>query len=234
MTLRLECVECKYRTQKALKRCKHFELGGDKKRKVCLVERPIPPPFLPLSLSTPPAHASPCSSPIYRVLSSSKLSGFCFCKVVVRGPAWSFVGHRLAESVPAAFWLLNEKATRRAGLLLLANTGDFAFIKQWDLWQRDTVYVSVTESHTGAPVSVRKRGGGERVRHNHEDERAQHNHTCKRQHDMRNTPDHKKRGSWNWTLKSHGLSAVQGFSPPRHAWRNVEPEKGREEAQGID
>lgn len=30
----MECTECKYRKQLALKRCKHFELGGDKKRKV--------------------------------------------------------------------------------------------------------------------------------------------------------------------------------------------------------
>eukprot|EP00729_Bicosta_minor_P011721 gene11721-10896_t len=33
VVIRLECVECKYRSQKCLKRCKHFELGGDKKRK---------------------------------------------------------------------------------------------------------------------------------------------------------------------------------------------------------
>lgn len=31
----MECSDCKYRKQLALKRCKHFELGGDKKRKVC-------------------------------------------------------------------------------------------------------------------------------------------------------------------------------------------------------
>lgn len=30
----MECAECKYRKQIPLKRCKHFELGGDKKRKV--------------------------------------------------------------------------------------------------------------------------------------------------------------------------------------------------------
>lgn len=30
----MECTECKYRKQIPLKRCKHFELGGDKKRKV--------------------------------------------------------------------------------------------------------------------------------------------------------------------------------------------------------
>ena len=32
----MECTECKYRMQIALKRCKHFELGGDKKRKVTI------------------------------------------------------------------------------------------------------------------------------------------------------------------------------------------------------
>lgn len=34
IVLRLECTVCKYRKQLPLKRCKHFELGGDKKRKV--------------------------------------------------------------------------------------------------------------------------------------------------------------------------------------------------------
>ncbi|XP_033741229.1 60S ribosomal protein L44-like isoform X1 [Pecten maximus] len=33
ITLRMECTTCKYRKQLSLKRCKHFELGGDKKRK---------------------------------------------------------------------------------------------------------------------------------------------------------------------------------------------------------
>lgn len=33
IVLRLECTECKYRKQLAIKRCKHFELGGEKKRK---------------------------------------------------------------------------------------------------------------------------------------------------------------------------------------------------------
>ena len=33
VVLRLECNECKYRAQLPLKRCKHFELGGEKKTK---------------------------------------------------------------------------------------------------------------------------------------------------------------------------------------------------------
>ncbi|KAF5212568.1 40s ribosomal protein L44e [Clavispora lusitaniae] len=33
VVLRLECVNCKTKAQLALKRCKHFELGGDKKQK---------------------------------------------------------------------------------------------------------------------------------------------------------------------------------------------------------
>ncbi|EPS37841.1 hypothetical protein H072_8382 [Dactylellina haptotyla CBS 200.50] len=33
IVLRLECVVCKTKLQLALKRCKHFELGGDKKTK---------------------------------------------------------------------------------------------------------------------------------------------------------------------------------------------------------
>ena len=31
----MECTECKYKKQLAIKRCKKFELGGDKKKKVC-------------------------------------------------------------------------------------------------------------------------------------------------------------------------------------------------------
>merc|ERR1712137_974728 len=33
ITLRMECTDCKARKQLAIKRCKHFELGGEKKRK---------------------------------------------------------------------------------------------------------------------------------------------------------------------------------------------------------
>ncbi|KAG8940345.1 40s ribosomal protein L44e [Tulasnella sp. 424] len=33
IVLRLECTACKYKLQLALKRCKHFELGGEKKTK---------------------------------------------------------------------------------------------------------------------------------------------------------------------------------------------------------
>ncbi len=33
VVLRLECVVCKTKMQLPLKRCKHFELGGDKKEK---------------------------------------------------------------------------------------------------------------------------------------------------------------------------------------------------------
>ena len=34
IVLRMECSSCKKKKQVPLKRCKHFELGGDKKRKV--------------------------------------------------------------------------------------------------------------------------------------------------------------------------------------------------------
>lgn len=39
IVLRLECVEpnCRSKRMLAIKRCKHFELGGDKKRKVGVV-----------------------------------------------------------------------------------------------------------------------------------------------------------------------------------------------------
>jgi len=33
ITLRMECSKCKQKHQTAIKRCKHFELGGDKKAK---------------------------------------------------------------------------------------------------------------------------------------------------------------------------------------------------------
>lgn len=33
IVLRLECTVCKFKKQLAIKRCKHFELGGDRKRK---------------------------------------------------------------------------------------------------------------------------------------------------------------------------------------------------------
>ncbi|KAI8388288.1 large subunit ribosomal protein L44e [Radiomyces spectabilis] len=33
VVLRLECTVCKYKMQQPLKRCKHFELGGEKKTK---------------------------------------------------------------------------------------------------------------------------------------------------------------------------------------------------------
>lgn len=33
ITLRLECTSCHYKSQRAMKRCKHFELGDQKKTK---------------------------------------------------------------------------------------------------------------------------------------------------------------------------------------------------------
>jgi len=33
IVLRMECTECNKKHQQAIKRCKHFELGGDKKSK---------------------------------------------------------------------------------------------------------------------------------------------------------------------------------------------------------
>lgn len=38
IVLRMECTDCKYRKQVPLKRCKHFELGGDKKRKGQMIQ----------------------------------------------------------------------------------------------------------------------------------------------------------------------------------------------------
>ena len=33
IVLRLECTECKHKKQLPIKRCKHFELGGEKRKK---------------------------------------------------------------------------------------------------------------------------------------------------------------------------------------------------------
>merc|ERR1712002_679819 len=38
VVLRLECTKCKARKRLPLKRCKHFELGGDKKRKGQMIQ----------------------------------------------------------------------------------------------------------------------------------------------------------------------------------------------------
>lgn len=38
IVLRMECSECKHRNQLAIKRCKHFEIGGDKKRKGQMIQ----------------------------------------------------------------------------------------------------------------------------------------------------------------------------------------------------
>ncbi|KAK2175631.1 hypothetical protein NP493_718g03005 [Ridgeia piscesae] len=34
----MECTECKYRKQLAIKRCNPFELGGDKKKKGQMIQ----------------------------------------------------------------------------------------------------------------------------------------------------------------------------------------------------
>merc|ERR1712141_307419 len=38
ITLKMECTECKARKQLSIKRCKHFELGGDKKKKGQMIQ----------------------------------------------------------------------------------------------------------------------------------------------------------------------------------------------------
>merc|ERR1712071_593088 len=37
IVLRMECATCKHKRQVAIKRCKHFELGGDKRRKGVMI-----------------------------------------------------------------------------------------------------------------------------------------------------------------------------------------------------
>lgn len=46
VVLRMECNKCHKRKQVSLKRCKHFELGGDKKRKVAFILHNFHNPFL--------------------------------------------------------------------------------------------------------------------------------------------------------------------------------------------
>merc|ERR1712114_22003 len=38
IVLKMECTKCKSRKQIPIKRCKHFELGGDKKRKGQMIQ----------------------------------------------------------------------------------------------------------------------------------------------------------------------------------------------------
>merc|ERR1712055_266617 len=38
IVLKMECTECKHKKQWAIKRCKHFELGGDKKKKGMMIQ----------------------------------------------------------------------------------------------------------------------------------------------------------------------------------------------------
>jgi len=38
IVLKMECTECKFRKQLPIKRCKHFELGGDKKKKGQMIQ----------------------------------------------------------------------------------------------------------------------------------------------------------------------------------------------------
>ncbi|XP_045583576.1 large ribosomal subunit protein eL42 [Procambarus clarkii] len=38
IVLKMECNKCRIKTQLPLKRCKHFELGGDKKRKGMMIQ----------------------------------------------------------------------------------------------------------------------------------------------------------------------------------------------------
>ncbi|TKA57970.1 hypothetical protein B0A53_00372 [Rhodotorula sp. CCFEE 5036] len=77
VVLRLECTVCKYKMQMALKRCKHFELGGDKKQKgqarmLCRGIRTfcsVRVPLLALNMSAP-VPTSSASAP-KRALSTS-------------------------------------------------------------------------------------------------------------------------------------------------------------------
>merc|ERR1712121_254086 len=38
IVLKMECTECKFSKQIPIKRCKHFELGGDKKKKGQMIQ----------------------------------------------------------------------------------------------------------------------------------------------------------------------------------------------------
>ncbi|KAI0634819.1 zinc-binding ribosomal protein [Trametes polyzona] len=61
VVLRLECTVCKYKMQLALKRCKHFELGGEKKTKgaaLQFVRAPVLPARLSVAHRTLLAHSN--------------------------------------------------------------------------------------------------------------------------------------------------------------------------------
>ncbi|CAK9298473.1 unnamed protein product [Gordionus sp. m RMFG-2023] len=38
IVLRMECTKCKHKHQLTIKRCKHFEIGGDKKKKGQMIQ----------------------------------------------------------------------------------------------------------------------------------------------------------------------------------------------------
>ncbi|KAH9849576.1 ribosomal protein L44-domain-containing protein [Lenzites betulinus] len=65
VVLRLECTVCKYKMQLSLKRCKHFELGGEKKTKGAALQfvRPLQFTFTPVTHTTMPM----CSDRLYMI-----------------------------------------------------------------------------------------------------------------------------------------------------------------------
>ncbi|KAH9941135.1 ribosomal protein L44-domain-containing protein, partial [Epithele typhae] len=74
VVLRLECTVCKYKMQLSLKRCKHFELGGEKKTKGAALQFVSTSDFLssravlivcPLVIALASSLLS-CPSPYYR------------------------------------------------------------------------------------------------------------------------------------------------------------------------
>jgi hypothetical protein len=78
--LRLECTVCKYKHQVPLKRCKHFELGGDKKTKVSWALKYDRPKCHPINASL---------YDTYRVLLSSSKRFFATYKCLVIGLRYS-------------------------------------------------------------------------------------------------------------------------------------------------
>ena len=72
--LRMECTDCKKKKQLPLKRTKHFELGGEKKRKVCVLYHPklqYEPVFL--------TQSSGSSYPILNPNSANFMFGLVLC-----------------------------------------------------------------------------------------------------------------------------------------------------------
>ena len=124
IVLRLECTACKYKHQIALKRCKHFELGGDKKQRGALSHwRSHGPTFLI-------CFAFRCRSPVLSCLSPCGWVGSLWmwsrAAPVVRGGVWPGRDckqyDRIYRPYFSMIWLISDDSARvlKRGVVLAA------------------------------------------------------------------------------------------------------------------